>query len=263
MLQPSVCIEMFWGGVDFAARIPKAAALGYRAVEFWGWWEKDLAAVEKAVKDTGVTVAGCCVKTSFTGDAKSLLMPEGKTPFVQAVKDCLAVRDRLGSKRFIVTTGNEIAGVPRAAQHDACVAALRAAAPVAEDGGITLVLEPLNLLVDHAGYYLSTSAEGFQIVGEVDSPSVKLLFDIYHQQITEGNLTPNICRNIDKIGHFHVADHPGRHEPGSGEIYYPYVFKQIADTPYSGYLGLEFSPSNPARTEEILGQVLEMVRAAG
>lgn len=263
MLKPSVCIEMFWGHVDFAARIPKVAALGYEAHEFWGWWNKDLDAVEKATKETGLQVAACCVKTAFTGDATSMLMPGGKDPFVQAVKDCVAVRDRLGCSRFIVTTGNELAGVPRAAQHAACVEALRAAAPVAEDAGITLVLEPLNLLVDHAGYYLSTSAEGFEMVDEAASPAVRLLFDIYHQQITEGNLTLNICSHIDKIGHFHVGDHPGRHEPGSGEINYPYLLKRIAATGYKGFLGLEFSASRPERTEETLTEVLGMVRAAG
>ena len=165
MLKPSVCIEMFWPEIALADRIPRVAALGYPAFEFWGWWNKDLDAIERAVKDTGLAMAVCCVKTAFSGAPTSMLTPQGKAPFVQAVKDCLTVRDRLGCTRFIVTTGNELKDVPRAAQHAACVDALKAAAPLAEDEGITLVLEPLNLLVDHAGYYLATSAEGFQEIG--------------------------------------------------------------------------------------------------
>ncbi|MDQ1257116.1 MAG: Hydroxypyruvate isomerase [Candidatus Hydrogenedentes bacterium] len=262
MLKPSVCIEMFWGDVDFAARIPRVAALGYRAFEFWAWWNKDLDAVERVAKDAGLDVAACCVKTAFSGGVAPMLAPAGKEAFVKAVKDCLPVSEKLGCKRFIVTTGNELPGVPRAEQHAACVAALKAAAPVAEDAGITLVLEPLNLLVDHAGYYLSTSAEGFEMLDEVGSPAVKLLFDIYHQQITEGNLTPNIVNHIAQIGHFHVANHPGRHEPAGGEIDYAFLFRQIARTPYDGYLGLEFSPSDRTRTEDTLRETLAMVQAA-
>jgi len=260
VLSVSPCIEMFWPETGFAERIPKVAALGFSAYEFWGWWDRDLDAVEKATKDTGLAVAACCVKTSFSGDCPSMLAPGGSQPFVAAVQDCLPLARRLGCRTFIVTTGNEMKELPRAEQHGACVAALKAACPVAEDGGITLVVEPLNLLVDHAGYYLSTSAEGFQIVEEVGSPAVKLLFDIYHQQITEGNLTRNICDTIDKIGHFHVANNPGRHEPALGEIDYAYLFGRIAQCGYSKYLGLEFSPSKPEATEAILRGVLDLAK---
>jgi hydroxypyruvate isomerase len=261
MLKLSPCIEMMWGDLEFAARIPRVAALGFKAFEFWGWWNKDLDAVERAAKDSGLEVAVCCVKTAFTDKVASILLPNGHKPFVEAVKDCIEVGPRLNCSRFIVTVGNELPDAPRAAQHKACVEALKAAAPAAEDAGITLVLEPLNLLVDHAGYYLSTSSEGFQILDEVNSPAVKLLFDIYHQQITEGNLTRNICNNIEKIGHFHVANNPGRHEPAIGEINYPYLFTRIREAGYKHFLGLEFSPSDPAKTDEILEGVLQMQAA--
>lgn len=258
MLKLSPCIEMFWPETPFADRIPKVAALGFSACEFWGWWDKDLDAVEKATKDTGLDVAVCCVRTAFSSPVTPMLGPDGVGPFVEAIKDCLAVQKRIGCRTFIVTTGNEIEGISRAAQHAACVAALKAAAPVAEDAGVTLVLEPLNLLVDHAGYFLSTSKEGFEIVDEVGSPAVKLLFDIYHMQISEGNLTPNICNNIAKIGHFHVANHPGRHEPACGEINYPHIFSRITELGYDRYVGLEFSPSAPAATESILKATREL-----
>ena len=261
MLKLSPCIEMMWSDVEFAARIPRVAALGFNAFEFWGWWNKDLDAVEKAAKDAGLDVAVCCVKTAFTDKVAPMLLPEGKAAFVEAVKDCIKLVPKLNCRCFIVTTGNELPNVPRAAQHKACVEALKAAAPFVEDAGVTLVLEPLNLLVDHKGYYLSTSAEGFRILDEVGSPAVKLLFDIYHQQITEGNLTRNICDNIVKIGHFHVANNPGRHEPAIGEINYPYLFTRIREAGYKHYLGLEFSPSDTARTDEILKDVLKVASA--
>lgn len=261
MLNLSLCVEMVWGDDDIPSRIRKAAALGFKTCEFWGWWGKDLDAIERAVKDTGIRLGVFCVKTAFGGSGPSLLNPEGKEPFVEAVKDCIGIGKRLGCSRFIVTTGNELPDVSHEAQHAACVASLKAAAPVAEDAGITLVLEPLNLLVDHAGYFLSTSTEGFEILDEVGSPAVRLLFDIYHQQITEGCLTRNIVNNIDKIGHFHVAGFPGRHEPMLGEINYAYLFRRIEEAGYSHFVGLEFTPSDLARTDDILRDVLSMASA--
>ena len=104
---------------------------------------------------------------------------------------------------------------------------------------MTIVLEPLNILVDHMGYYLVTSKEGFDVIREVNSPNVKLLFDVYHQQTSEGNLISNIRNNIDLIGHIHLGDVPGRKEPGTGEINYRNVFKAICESGYTGYCALE------------------------
>ncbi len=145
----------------------------------------------------------------------------------------------------MVTTGNEIAGVPRAEQHARVVAALRAAAPLAEAAGIQLVLEPLNILVNHMGYYLTTTAESVAVIEEVGSPMVKVLYDVYHQQITEGNLINNIRANIGHIGHIHVGDVPGRKQPGTGEINYKNVFKAIRDTGFTGFVVFECGLTEP------------------
>jgi hydroxypyruvate isomerase len=140
------------------------------------------------------------------------------------------------------------------------VEGLKAIAPYAEEKNITLSLEPLNVLVDHAGYYLVTSEQGFQVIDEVGSPQIKLLYDIYHQQITEGNILATICANMDKIGHLHVADVPGRQEPGTGELNYQNIFSRIADSDYQGYVGLEFKPSTTS--EEALAKVLKIAGLA-
>ncbi len=153
-----------------------------------------------------------------------------------------------GSPRGVFVTGTDT-GVGKTVVAAAIVAALRAGAPLCEDAGVTMVLEPLNVLVDHAGYYLVTSAEGFQIVDEVGSPAVKLLYDVYHQQITEGNLIATITANVGRIGHLHVADVPGRHEPGTGEINYRNVLRAVEAAGYAGYVGLEYQPqADPAAT---------------
>ena len=127
------------------------------------------------------------------------------------------------------------------------VAALREAAPILEKNGLTAVVEILNTYVDHAGYFLYYVRDGVELVDRVGSPNVKLLFDIYHVQIMEGNLISNIRAHIGRIGHFHVGDVPGRHEPGTGEINYRNVFKAIYELGdrFQGYVGLEYGRLAP------------------
>ena len=234
----SVCIEMVFNGLDLLERPAAVAAAGMPAVEFWGWKQKDMDALKGACEAAGIQIAGFLVQTD-----SALVNPETTSAWIEDAKASIREAKRLGVPSLIVTTGQEIPDLPREAQHAAVVAGLKGLAPFAEDQGVTLVLEPLNILVNHKGYYLSTSDEGFEILDEVGSPRVKLLFDIYHQQITEGNLTDRITANVSKIGHFHVADVPGRHEPGTGEIDYANLFARMAELPYEGFVGLEFSPT--------------------
>ncbi|MEN6546978.1 MAG: TIM barrel protein [Armatimonadia bacterium] len=240
-LKFSVCIEMLFTDLDILERPAAVAAAGMPGIEFWGWKQKDLNAIKAKADAAGVKIAGFCVQT----DA-ALVNPETTAEWVEDAKASIDEAKRLGVPSLIVTTGQEIEGMPRATQHAAVVAGLKGIAPYAEAAGITLVLEPLNVLVNHRGYYLATSDEGFEILDEVGSPRVKLLYDIYHQQITEGNLIDRITAGIDKIGHFHVADVPGRHEPGTGEINYRNVFAKIAELGYEGYVGLEFTTTTTA-----------------
>ena len=243
MLNLSVCIDMIMGDLPFDERIAGVAAVGIPAVEFWGWLSKDVGLIESATKEHGIRVA------TFLVDPRGHLVDaDKKDEFIDGLRGSIPVADRLGTDTLLVVTGPELEGVPRERQHASIVDTLRAAAPIARDAGKTLVLEPLNILVDHKGYYLSSSDEGFAIIDEVDSPSVKLLYDIYHQQITEGRLIQTLTANIDRIGHFHVADVPGRHEPGTGEINYANVFRAIGDAGYTGFVGLEFSPTRDAAT---------------
>ncbi len=107
-----------------------------------------------------------------------------------------------------------------------------------------MILEPLNILVDHPHQLIVHSADGADVLRAVGSPNVKMLFDIYHQQISEGNLTGNIRKYRDLIGYFQLADHPGRHEPTTGEINYPYVLRTIHDIGYSDPIGMEMSPKS-------------------
>jgi len=120
---------------------------------------------------------------------------------------------------------------------------LKAIAPLAEKAGITIVLEPLNTLVDHPGYFLDSVDLGAQLVREVANPKIRLLFDIYHVQVMQGNLIERLREHLDVIGHVHVADVPGRHEPGTGEINYRNVFKSLKEAGYDKTVGFEYVPT--------------------
>jgi hydroxypyruvate isomerase len=251
MIKFSACIEALYKDVPFVDRIEKVAAVGMKAFEFWGWGNKDIDAIKAAKDKFGLEVA-----TFGANVGGPLVDPSNRGKLPETLKQSVEVAHKLDCKRMLVTTGNEIEGVRRGAQHQSIVDGLKVAAKIVEDAGITLCLEPLNVLVNHKGYYLYSSAEGFQIVEQVGSPNVGLLYDIYHQQITEGNLIATITDNIEKITHFHVADVPGRHEPGSGEINYKNVFKSISESRYDGFVGLEFWPVCP--DDDALKMLLDM-----
>lgn len=232
----SPCADMLFRDADYTARLRKVAEAGMDAYEFWAWWDKDLDALKAANDELGLTIATFCTK--FV----TLIDPAARADYIAGLRESIAAAKRVGVHQLISQTGNERPEVPRGEQHQSLVDGLKACAPILESEGIILLVEPLNLLVNHRGYYLSTSSEAFEVVKEVGSPNVKILFDIYHQQITEGNLIRNITANIANIGHFHVADNPGRHEPGTGEIAYGKVFATIEALGYAGFVGLEYSP---------------------
>ena len=246
MIKLSACIEMLFNNRPFVERIRCAKDAGFDGYEFWSWVGKDLEAIADAQADAGLPLAACAIGTADKARAKAyadgaMLKPQNAGLFTEIVSETIETMKPYGVQTFLVTTGNELEGVCRCAQQDSVVACLSAAAPIAARAGVTLVLEPLNLLVDHAGYYLSRSDQGFEILRAVNHPSIKLLFDIYHQQITEGNLIQNITANIDLIGHFHIADVPGRHQPGTGEINYDHVMRAISTSAYSAYAGCEYT----------------------
>jgi hydroxypyruvate isomerase len=250
----SVCIDMIMTDLPFLERMERVKRLGYPAFEFWEWKNKDVDAIIKKKNELGLEIA-----TTMGSGWKPLFTDDARKKFVSEIQASIGAAKRLGSKTLIVTTGSEDKTISRTEQHTHYVAALKAVAPFAEQAGVTIVLEPLNTKVDHPGYFLQTAKEGFEILDEVGSPAVKMLFDIYHHQIMEGNVIQDITKNIAKIAHFHVADVPGRHEPGTGEINYGNVFRAIASTGYQGFVGLEFKPSRSA--EDTLREVLKLASA--
>ncbi len=234
-LQFSVCVEHLFKDKLFEQRLEYVADIGFGAFEFY----------ERQGKDMNITLA---LKSAlrlevaaFVGSAAAAADPAQRQQFLDDISRAAALAIDLSCSNLIIHSGPALPNLSYADQRAALVETLCAAAEVANDADVTLVLEPVNQH-DHPGAFLSSSDEGFAIVREVNSPGVRLLFDVYHQQISEGNLSQRIVANLDLIGHIHVADVPGRHEPGTGEINYEHIFGLLREHNYRGYVGLEYDP---------------------
>jgi len=231
----SVCTDAVLRGTPTAEAVKKVRESGFDAVEFWAWWEKDLPAVVAEAKRCRVEITTFCAKFA------SLVDPTQRAKFLAGLKESLEAAKFCGTRVLIATTSNDT-GAPREEQHASIVAGLREAAPLCEAAGVALALEPLNTRYDHKGYYLVRSDEAFGIVREVASPNIKVLYDIYHQQISEGDIINTLAANVADIAHVHVAGHPGRHELDNGEINAPQIFKALDRAGYAGRIGLEYFP---------------------
>lgn len=230
-----VAIPCFFGGKDFCEAIRTVASLGYDAVETYNWKTLDLDAVKKTLDETHVELLSICT-TEF-----NLTDPKFREKWVEGIRESCIAAQKLGAKRLITQVGANT-GKPREEQHASIVEGLRAGAPILEEYGITCMIEPLNTLVNHKGYYLWSAVEAFEIVKEVNSPCVKVIFDIYHQQVMEGNIIPNIIGNLDLIAHLHGAGHPGRNEMQFGESDYRVILAAVDKAGYTGAIGLEYHP---------------------
>ncbi|THF80345.1 hydroxypyruvate isomerase family protein [Cohnella fermenti] len=242
IFSPSIDAVFGQTRMSIGEQLELVRAIGYNAFEMWGWWDKELDELERAKDRLELTLASMCTRMV------SLVDPACRSRYIAGLQESLTVARRLNCAHLISQTGNLLPGVSREAQRMSLIAGLKEAVPLLAQAGITLLIEPLNTRIDHPGYYLERSSEAFAIIDEVDSPYVKLVFDMYHQQITEGNLIPAIVSHIDRIAYFHMADHPGRHEAGTGEIHYPNVLEAIRGAGYDGYVGMEYFPLSDAKT---------------
>lgn len=172
-----------------------------------------------------------------------------RAAFVNQIKDSVEVAKRVNAKWMTVVPGHLDLRLDMGYQMVNVIEALKQASAVLEPHGVVMVLEPLNFR-DHPGLFLSKSSQAFEICKAVDSPSCKILFDIYHQQIQEGNLLPNIEKCWDEIGYFQIGDNPGRNEPTSGEINYKNIFKYIHSRGFDGILGMEHGNASPGKEGE-------------
>jgi len=244
----AVNIEMWWRKLPFADRIRKTAELGFPAVEFWPLTGKgkDLDEISKLSQDLNVEIA------QFTawGFVPGLNDPKNHDAFLKAIETGCAAAQQLRCRKMTVVGGNDQPGMTQEEMHANIVAGLKKAAPLVEEADVMIILEPMNIRVDHKGHSLYGSDPAIAICEAVGSSHVKINWDLYHMQITEGDLCGHLREGMKsgQIGYLQLADHPGRNEPGTGEIFYPRVLREAYELGYRDFVGLECRPKEDELT---------------
>ncbi|NMA43845.1 MAG: TIM barrel protein [Oligosphaeraceae bacterium] len=243
-------------GLSNVEMVEQIAAYGYSAFENLdaGKWE-DKAAVRAKCIELGVKPG--CISGGGTINGDGPVNLGYHEQFEQEVRQAIVNAKALGSACLVALTGANRERICFERQMDNLVIAGMRVAPMLEDAGVTLNFELLNTLVSHPGYFLVYSEHGAEMIDRIDSPNVKMLFDVYHQQISEGNVINNIKKYIKQIGHFHFADNPGRNQPGTGELNFKNIFKAIAESGYEGLVSAELSMTKGCSSDDVMRIIAE------
>jgi hydroxypyruvate isomerase len=244
----SVMLWTVFRDLPFEQRLEKVAEAGYKNVELVGeyqkWSEADYTRANAKRKELGISfdaTAGLKHGVANPGDRDALLAD---------LREALVSMEKLACPSIILLSGDVVPGMSREAQHQSCIDSLKAAAKLVE--GKKIAGEPVRLLLEtidpeeNPKYYLTSANEAFEIVKAVNHPQVEFLYDFFHEQIAEGNLIGKLEKNISHVALVHIADVPGRHEPGTGEINYGSIFRKLGELKYRGTVAMEFLPTgNP------------------
>lgn len=245
--------------LPFLERFQAAKNDGFDFVEFWSWTDKDLDAVKAAAESAGIGISG------FNGDADySLIDPTHKEPYLVFLRRSVDAAKKIGARSVTIHSNalgeggivvNHYAELSETVKLCSMYDTLLECARLAEESGIQMNLEPLNITTDHVGNFLATTRMAAEITRLIGSPRLKVLYDVYHMQLNEGSLCDHIRAYGDQFGHIHVADAPGRHEPGTGEINYHQVFRCLEEIGYQGLIGFELMPqTNTAKAVEAINR---------
>jgi hydroxypyruvate isomerase len=245
-MKKSVCIEMIFTEVPFEDRFRLAKESGFDYIEFWTWKDKNIEQIKALCGEHDLKIA------SFSGDQEFSMIDEDKRnnyiSFVEAsietaqLLNCehLVVHSNaLGENGVVIDPYLHVSEVKKIA---GMFHVLQSLAAMAEAANVTLLLEALNTLVDHPGNFLMFTKDAAELIRVVNSSHIKILYDIYHMQIMEDNIIETLKSYIDTIGYIHVADVPGRHEPGTGEINFANVMTVLKTLDYKGFVGFELEP---------------------
>jgi hydroxypyruvate isomerase len=235
----SVMLWTVYRDLPFLQRLEKVAEAGYHAVElveeFKDWKPQDFTDARRRKRELGIEFDGT------TGVWLPLADASAREAFLKSLRDFVPTMRELECTRLIMQTGDKIPGVSPGEMHANCIETLKRGADIAAENNIELLIENIDP-EENPKYFLTTAAEGFEIVRSVGHPHVKFLYDFFHEQIAAGNLIAKLEKNIDLVGLAHVADVPGRHHPGTGEINYSNIFRSLAELRYSRYVAMEFNP---------------------
>lgn len=251
-LRKCACIDTLYTELPWLERFQAAKDDGFEAVEFWDWRTRDLEETSRAADAAGIAISG------FNGDADySLVDPEHKEAYLDFLKQSIAAAKKLGAGSVTIHSNalgeggivvNHYAGLSETVKLCSMYDTLLSCVKLAEEEEIDLNLEALNITTDHIGNFLTTTQMGAEICRLIGSSRLKLLYDVYHMQLNEGSICDTLTKYCDQIGHIHVADAPGRHEPGTGEIQYKKVIGHLEALGYTGRIGYELFPLKDTKT---------------
>lgn len=240
-MKKAINLDSLYLELPFEDRFAAAARDGFRYVEIWYADGRDPARLEALLREHGLRMSG------MNGDQRYALCDPAHCADYQAeVRASMALAQRLGMPGValhsnVIEESGHAAVLPHSeiAQLLAAYDNLKALAPEAEALGLRLVIEPLNTVTDHMGNFLRDTETAAELVRAVGSPQVKVLYDAYHMYLNEGRVCETLKAYSDAIGYVHVADAPGRHEPGTGAIHYPRVFRTLRETGFDGFVSFE------------------------
>jgi hydroxypyruvate isomerase len=239
-------------GADLVAQLEFMRAEGFTALEDNNMKRRPVADQERiaaAMTRLGMRM-GVFVANTIKWNEPDIVKAENRDAFLSELRDSIDVAKRVNATWMTVVPGHVDMRLAPEYQTANVIETLKRAAAILEPHRLVMVLEPLNTLRDHPGQFLTRVPQTYMICKAVGSPSCKILFDLYHQQITEGNLVPNIDAAWDEIAYLQVGDNPGRKEPGTGEVNYRNVFKHIHSKGYTGVIGMEHGNARPGREGE-------------
>jgi len=235
----SVMLWTVYEKLPFDQRIEKVAEAGYNAVElveeYKNFTNEDYARFRAKKRELHLTV------DATNGISHSLCDSSQRDAFVEEVRAKLPVLEELECNKLIILSGDKVPGQSARQMHQNCIEGLKRAADIAATKNVGLLLENIDP-EENPKYFLTSVSEGFEIVRSVRASNVQFLYDFFHDQIAEGNLLAKLEKNLDLIGVVHIADVPGRHDPGTGEINYPNIFRKLGQLGFNGYVAMEFIP---------------------
>ena len=239
----SANLSMMFTEVPFTERFAAAAKAGFKAVEFMSPYEYPIQEIKDLLDKNKLSLVLFNLPAGnwAAGDRGVAVDPRRGEEFRAGVAKAVEYAKALGTPRMNCLVGKKLADVPEAEQKAALIENLRFAADALAAASLTLLVEPLNGK-DMPGFTLNTTNQVFDVIEAVNRPNVRLQYDVYHAQRMEGELVATLRREIARIGHIQIADNPGRHEPGTGEINYRFVFAAIDEVGYAGHVGLEYVP---------------------
>jgi hydroxypyruvate isomerase len=230
----------------FERKLEIASQSGLESVELVAehihWTDLQIGDMKKLARSLHLGMDTIIATPDWKARPVSMVKPDQRDNFLADVRQSIVFAQKLEIPQIILMSGDEVPGRTHDEQYASLLESTRRAGDLAAKANVTLIIEPLNAKVNHKDFFLTTCVEGLKLIRQVDNPHVRLLFDIYHEQVQIGNVIRTLTEAAPYVGVFHIADNPGRNDPGTGEMNYANIYKAIRKTGYRGYVTMEYLP---------------------